>query len=121
MTEYVVAEANEVAEGERLVVQLDGKDIGVFNVGGEYYAYLSWCLHQGGPCCEGLVTGTPSAVFDRDSLETTLEWSREDEILNCPWHGWEYDIVDGTCISDSRYKLPSYPIREEDGELIVEM
>lgn len=114
MAEYEVARAEEIGEGERAVVQLEGKPIGVFNVDGEYRAYLSWCAHQSGPCCEGTVSGTSRAAFDADTLEVEVEWIKEEEILNCPWHGWEYDLETGTHLGAADASLSTYPVTVED-------
>ena len=53
MRSVVVARADEIAPGERKLVRVGGRSIGVFNVGGEYYALRNRCPHQGGPLCEG--------------------------------------------------------------------
>ena len=93
----------------------------VFRHDGDYYAYLNWCFHQGGPCCEGTLTGTYFATYDRETRDTTLRWDREGEILNCPWHGWEYDLRTGDCLSRTGRTLPSYPVEVRDGEIVVTM
>jgi nitrite reductase (NADH) small subunit len=121
MTEFVVGSADEVGEGERLVTELRGREIAVFNLGTEYRAYLNWCRHQGGPICEGSLTGTVEATYDRDSGETSLEWSRDGDVLMCPWHGWEYDVTSGECLSKRSVDLPSYPVEVQNGELVVRM
>jgi nitrite reductase/ring-hydroxylating ferredoxin subunit len=121
MTDHVVCEADELGEGERVLVQLEGREIGVFNVDGELRAYTNWCAHQSGPICEGNITGTWEGSFDRDSLETSLEYCRDGEILNCPWHGWEYDIENGDCLSREGIKLPSHPVEVRDGEVVVSL
>ncbi|MEM7504956.1 MAG: Rieske 2Fe-2S domain-containing protein [Pseudomonadota bacterium] len=41
---------------------------------------------------------------------------REGEILACPWHGWEFDLLTGECLTD-RKRLLTYPV-EVDGETI---
>ena len=119
MSEHVVADADELGRGERLIVQLEGREIAIFNVDGELAAYTNWCAHQGGPCGEGSITGTVTASFDRDSLETTLEWSADERILNCPWHGWEYDVTTGECLSRRPVRLPSHEVSVRDGEIVV--
>jgi nitrite reductase/ring-hydroxylating ferredoxin subunit len=121
MTEYTVAETDDITDGERAIVQIEGKPIGIFNLDGDYYAYLSWCAHQSGPCCEGNITGTTEAGFDSTSLQTTVEWVQEGKILNCPWHGWEYDLTTGNCLTEPGVSLPSFPVSVRDGEIIVEM
>ena len=121
MADHIVASADELGDGDRLVVELEGREIGVFRVDEEYYAYTNWCLHQAGPVCEGTLSGTREARFDPETLETTLSWDREDEVLSCPWHGWEYDVLTGDCLSRQKAKLVSYPVRAEDGDVIVSL
>jgi len=121
MSEHVVGDADEVGEGERIVAELEGREIAVFNLGDEYRAYLNWCAHQGGPICEGNLTGTVEASYDRESGETSLDWSREGDVLMCPWHGWEYDVTSGECLSRKSVQLPEYPVEVQDGQLVVSM
>ena len=37
-------------------------------------------------------------------------WGRENEILRCPWHGWEFDLNSGQCLTDRR-RLKCFPVR----------
>jgi nitrite reductase/ring-hydroxylating ferredoxin subunit len=121
MSEHVIAEEDELSNGERILVQIEGREIGIFNINNNFYAFLNWCPHQSGPCCEGSLTGTKTAEWDDDSLETSLKYIKEGEILNCPWHGWEYDIITGQCLSDKNVTLPSFPVRVKDGKIILEL
>ncbi len=47
---------------------MHGREIGVFNIGGEYFALLNRCPHQGGALCKGtligLVTSHEPGQFD---------------------------------------------------------
>lgn len=120
MGEHVVASADELNDGERLIVELEGREIALFNLDGEYHALLNWCAHQGGPCGEGKISNTiTDAEFDRDTLEVSLEWGKDNEILNCPWHAWEYDICSGECLSRDGVALPSFPVSVENDDLVV--
>lgn len=120
MGEHVIGKTGELSEGERLLVEVEGREIGVFNVGGEYKAYTNWCAHQAGPVCEGAVTGTWEADYDKEELEVRMEWCSEDEILNCPWHGWEYDVNDGESLtSDAR--LPSHSVRIDGNDIVLQL
>lgn len=121
MTEYTAAEVDEIDEGDRIVTEIEGREIGVFKLDGEFHAYVNWCAHQSGPPCEGRLTGTTEAEYDQDELEETLSYCREGEILNCPWHGWEYDVKSGECLSRDGVELPSFPVREEEGDIIVSL
>jgi nitrite reductase/ring-hydroxylating ferredoxin subunit len=101
----VVAQADEIAPGERKLVTIGGRSIGVFNVGGEYYALRNRCPHQGGPLCEGfqfapLRVAVPGEPYDRGD---------EGAIVRCPWHGWEFDIRTGNSWFDpQRTRVRAY-------------
>jgi nitrite reductase/ring-hydroxylating ferredoxin subunit len=120
MGDHVVASVDDLNDGERLLVELEGREIALFNLDGEYHALLNWCAHQGGPCGEGKISNTiVDADFDRDTLEVSLEWGKDDQILNCPWHAWEYDITSGECLSRDGVLLPSFPVSVESNEIVV--
>jgi nitrite reductase/ring-hydroxylating ferredoxin subunit len=119
MAEHVVAAADELADGDRLVVQLRGRDVGVFRLDGEFYAYTSWCAHQGGPVCEGRRSGTTAATYDRETHEVETTWVKDGEVLLCPWHGWEFDLKTGRALAREEIELPACPVRVEDGDVIV--
>ena len=121
MGRHAVAAAGELQDGDRKVVQIEGREVGVFNLDGEYYAYSNWCAHQSGPVCEGTITVTYEATFDRETLEYELQWSEDETVLNCPWHGWEYDVRNGECLSRESVELPSYPVTVENGDVVVEL
>lgn len=121
MAEHVVARDGDISEGERITVQLEGREVTVFNLDGEYHAYTNWCAHQSGPVCEGVLTGTQVAELDEATGDLEVEWVQEGEILTCPWHGWEYDVVSGECLSKEGVALPPHPVEVEDGEVVVDV
>jgi nitrite reductase/ring-hydroxylating ferredoxin subunit len=104
----VVARADEIAPGERKLVSVGGRSIGVFNVGGEYYALRNRCPHQGGPLCEGfqfapLRAAAPGEPYRRGD---------EGAIIRCPWHGWEFDMrTGGSWFDPQRMRVRSYRAR----------
>lgn len=109
-----VARVAEIAPGERKLVDVSGKSIGIFNVNGTFAAVLNVCPHELAPVCLGRVGGTtlPSAPGE-------YRWGREGEILTCPWHGWEFDLLTGTCLTDKR-RLRTYPVTVETYAVTVE-
>lgn len=119
--EYIVGSTDELAAGERLLVELEGLEIGVFNLDGDYVAYLNWCPHQGGPLCEGGIGGTTEVSFTRETLEVELDWVGEGEILRCPWHSWEFDLRGNKFGHDATVSLPSYPVYERNGDIVLEI
>ncbi|WP_341300111.1 Rieske (2Fe-2S) protein [Lysinibacillus sp. FSL H8-0500] len=60
---------------------------------GKYTAIKNSCPHQGAPLCEGRVEGMTVVKKNRE-----LEYIRDGEILRCPWHGWEFDLLNGNSI-----------------------
>ena len=55
---HVVGRVAEIPPGERKIVELEGRSIGVFNVWGTFYALRNACPHQAGPLCLGTITGS---------------------------------------------------------------
>lgn len=121
MADHIVAEESEIGEGERILIELEGRFVGVYKIDGEYYAYTDWCPHQSGPVCEGRLKGTTCTTFDRETLETTQEWVKEDEVIQCPWHAWEFDVFTGDALHDERISLISHPVTVENGDVVVSL
>lgn len=109
-----VTDADQLEEGDRVIVDVEGREIAVFRIGDEFYALLNYCVHQGGPGCEGRIAGT--LVEEEDG---TLGYDRNNEIVSCPWHGWEYDIKTGEHLANSQYRIPSYEVIESEGKLYL--
>lgn len=109
-----VCRADEIAPGERKLVEVDGKRIGVFNVSGEYYALLDFCPHNGGRLCQGPVSGTPLETDDYEFI-----YGHQDALLRCAWHGWEFDIATGQCLVDEKLRAKTYPVSVENGSVML--
>lgn len=95
-----IARADEIPDGERKLVNVDGISIGIFHHNGNWYALRNSCLHRGGPVCTGTLTG---------------------DVLQCPWHGFQYDVRDGHLLTDPKSHLDSFHVSVEDGEVKLEM
>jgi nitrite reductase/ring-hydroxylating ferredoxin subunit len=119
MPEVFVAKASELADGDRRIIQHGAHDIGVFRWDGEFYAYANMCLHQGGPACEGLTIAKVEERLRPDKTSEGLYFSDTEMHFVCPWHGYEYDMKTGECVSDRRLKLRSYKVVEKGDEVYV--
>ena len=96
-----VASLDEVPAGQPKVVELDGIRVVLARVGDAVYACGDVCTHRGGPLGEGKLNGAR---------------------LACPWHGWMFDVRTGQCVFPGRgASIPSYPVRLEAGEVLVEL
>ncbi len=112
---HVVATAAEIPSGSRKIVTIRGREIGVFNHNGEYFALLNRCPHQGGELCKGTLVGLATST-----RPGSFEWSRAGEMLKCPWHGWEYDIRTGQSWCDPNdTKVKAYDVTLEPGEALA--
>jgi 3-phenylpropionate/trans-cinnamate dioxygenase ferredoxin subunit len=112
---YVVARADEIPPGQRKIVAVGDLSIGVFNLGGEFFALRNRCPHQGGPLCEGLLWGLWEAPAPGE-----IKYSRPGEILTCGWHGWEFDVRTGQSYCDPRrLRTRAYEVHVEQGAAIV--
>jgi nitrite reductase/ring-hydroxylating ferredoxin subunit len=116
--EHRVAQAADLPPGKHKIVKVRSLEIGVYNVGGTYYALHSMCPHQFGPACLGPVGGQ---AICNEGTEWRLQLVRDGEILTCPWHGMEYDIISGQCLSMPRMRLRTFPVRVVDGEVRVQI
>lgn len=119
MAETFVARKNAFHDGERHIVHVGDNEIGVFCHGGTYHAYSNFCLHQGGPACEGLTIAKVEERIMPDKTSRGLYFSEKEMHFVCPWHGVEYDMVNGECVSDRRLKLRKFDVVERRGDIYV--
>jgi len=86
--------------GEAREFTCAGREICVANVNGTISAMDNVCLHEGGPLGQGVI---------------------ENGKLVCPWHGWEWNPATGEASHDPRTKLTVYPVKQENGEVFIEI
>ena len=86
----VVGKVSDFANGDRKILDVNGKSIGVFRVDDQFYALRNRCPHQFGPLCAG--TLAPRAV---SASPGEVRMDPGPPLLACPWHGWEYDLATG--------------------------
>lgn len=92
---HEICNVKDLPAGSNKIVTLEGRSVGVFNVNGEFYAMKNSCPHQGAPLCVGTVTGMTLPSAPGEYL-----YGKEGEVVRCPWHGWEFDILTGKSIFD---------------------
>jgi nitrite reductase/ring-hydroxylating ferredoxin subunit len=119
MAEKYVAKLSEFKDGDRRIVFVGDNEIGVFRHGGEFYAYSNFCLHQGGPACEGLTIAKVEERLRPDKTSMGLYFSEDEMHFVCPWHGMEYDMKTGECVSDRKLKLKKYKTVQKGDDLYV--
>jgi len=100
MSDWVTgAKAGELAPGSFRKVGVDGANVVVFNIGGEYYAIEDVCTHDGGILTGGAIEG--------------------DQII-CPRHGARFSIRTGDALTPPAFEATAtFPVRVENGVVQV--
>jgi len=115
MSRHVVAKVGDIAPGQRKIVTVAGRRIGLFHSNGEYFALLDRCPHQGASLCSGMLVS-----LIESSAPGEYRLSRHAEMLRCPWHGWEFDIRTGQSWCDpTKLRVKTYPVSIEPGAEIA--
>jgi nitrite reductase/ring-hydroxylating ferredoxin subunit len=86
----VVGKVSDFRNGDRKIIDVNGKSIGVFRVDDQFYAVRNRCPHQWGPLCLG--DFAPRAM---SSGPGDVHLDSGPPLIACPWHGWEYDLATG--------------------------
>jgi 3-phenylpropionate/trans-cinnamate dioxygenase ferredoxin subunit len=111
----VIGKVGEIPVGGRRIFEVGGRGgVGVFNVGGTYYAIRNRCPHRGGPLCRG--RQRPHVVAP-DVNRYAFE--REYEVLKCPWHQWEFDLKTGWSLYDPKMRVQTYSVVIEDDQVVL--
>lgn len=97
-----VCRLDELGPGETRTVYLEGKMVGLFNLGdGQIYAINNRCTHARGPLTEGVV----------DTAKCTVV---------CPWHYGKFDLKTGAAIDGIvRKPLETYAVDVREGIVFV--
>jgi 3-phenylpropionate/trans-cinnamate dioxygenase ferredoxin subunit len=106
---HVVCAVGALPPGERRIVEVAGRSIGVFNVDGTYHALRNACPHQLAPLCLGPVSGTtlPGEVGE-------FNYGLQGRVLRCPWHGWEFDLTTGRSVfNPHKVRVKCYDVEVE--------
>ena len=98
--EYVtVGKTSDVAPGAVRVFVVDGQDVTVANVGGQFYAFADVCTHDGGSLAGG----------ELDNC-----------VIECPRHGARFDIATGQALSmPAVVPIPVYDLKIDGDEIQV--
>jgi len=85
MGKIIVGNKSDFSLGKIKKVTIDGKDVLVANIDGNYYAINDTCTHAGASLSEGSLDGA---------------------VITCGWHGAKFDCKTG--------KLSDFPVKIKD-------
>jgi NAD(P)H-dependent nitrite reductase small subunit len=90
-----VCRVEELPEGRGATVELEGgRELALYNAGGQFYAVENFCPHKGAPLADGTLRG---------------------HTVECAWHGWRFDLRTGACLDHSSEAVETYEVVVEDG------
>jgi nitrite reductase/ring-hydroxylating ferredoxin subunit len=104
----------------RLLVEVDGCEVGLFRIDGQLHAYENRCPHLAGPVCSGKVARRVEAHVQDDG-DVVEHFSEREVSVVCPWHGYEFDIRSGTCWADKRLRLRTCEVQIHGDEIHVRL
>jgi len=94
------AKLSDLKIGNAKHVKVKNKEIAIYNVNGKIYATDNACLHHKGPLGEGQLNNN---------------------IISCPWHGWQYDITNGNCNTVPGLKLKTYKVKIDKEKIMIDI
>jgi 3-phenylpropionate/trans-cinnamate dioxygenase ferredoxin component len=95
-----VASVDELAEGQRKLVFVEGRGIVLFHIGGAVRAIENACPHNGASLANGQLEGS---------------------VLRCPAHGLRFDLITGCMPSVDGLRLTSFLVSEAEGQWLVSL
>ena len=103
-----VAGKSEIPVGKLKAIKLEGKEILIANVGGNYYAIGNICTHAGGDLAQSVLEGN---------------------IVTCPKHHAKFDVTTGKVVSPPKIGLfhpkasdePTYQVKVENEDILVKL
>jgi nitrite reductase (NADH) small subunit len=89
-----VGRVEDVPLGRGATVELlNGSELALYNVEGEFFAIENFCPHKGAPLADGRLCG---------------------RVVECDWHGWRFDLRTGECLNATG-PVETYEVIIEDG------
>lgn len=120
MKQHILCASDELIAGTGRVFEIGNRSIGIFNINEKYYALRNRCPHQGGPLCESELFYRIEAEISEGKIREFVP--SEKDAIACPWHGIEFDVTTGVCLSKKEWKVATYTVfKNSDGYLVVEI
>lgn len=99
MAEFIkVAATTDLSPGQKMLVEYEDEDVGLFNINGEFYAISDVCTHDDGPLVEGKL---------------------EKEWIICPRHGARFNVKNGEQTMPAIAPVPLYEVKIEGDDILI--
>lgn len=119
MREINVGPASAFADPGRKLIESEGLEVGIFKLGGDFFAYENVCPHIGGPACQGKIIAKVEEDVAEDRTSQGFVFSKTKINVVCPWHGFEFDIRTGIHPGNPRARLRKIEVAVSKGEVMI--
>jgi naphthalene 1,2-dioxygenase system ferredoxin subunit len=93
--------ATEVPADDVVAINVDGREIALYQAEGEYFATDNICTHGHARLCDGFLYGHE---------------------IECPLHQGRFDIRNGHAVcAPATQHIKCYPVRVENGQVLVNL
>lgn len=102
MSEFVtVAKVSDIPPGTSKAITIGQKTIAIFHRPEEIWLAIDdYCPHMGASLAEGTV---------------------QDNVVECPWHGWQFRLTDGKWVNSPKLSIGCYPVRVQGDDVQVNL
>jgi nitrite reductase/ring-hydroxylating ferredoxin subunit len=111
-----VGSVDEFASGSLVAVSVGVREVCILNTGEDLFAVRNVCPHAGARMCAGRILSKLTADQPEPAAFRRVEG---EDVLACPWHGWEFDPRDGRAVADPGMRLKTWPVRIDDSRVLV--
>lgn len=88
----------DLPEGNCKTIEISGgRELALYHVNGEFYATENFCPHKGAQLALGKLCN---------------------HVIECEWHGWQFDVQTGECLTVSE-RIATYAVVIEEGNIKV--
>ncbi len=99
-------------------VHVNGRALALVRAGDDFFALRDVCAHQGARLSAGRLGGVARAP----TVGGEVVYESAGRVLQCPWHGWSYDVTSGRSLFDpDRVRVRTYPVRVEGDRVVVDL
>lgn len=117
MRRHAACQLDDIPDGTTKGLRVAGRDVLLVRKGTSVYAIRDRCPHQGGQLSLGILSA--SRVMDGCGQYHLV---KSGTVIRCPWHNWEFDVTQGSCLDPSvNSKVATYQTEIDEGEVFLLM